>query len=127
LEKIGIVRGDESMCVRVWVFVISNLVFWENVMGYQIVDSFPSPRNEPRGLAWDGTYLWCADAGMDSVYCLNTLGGIVISAFPFSIDSSYGGLTWGKDSSIWIANGRIIYEVNPTNGDEIYNFICPGG
>jgi DNA-binding beta-propeller fold protein YncE len=91
------------------------------------INSFPSPAGEPRGLAWDGEYLWCADAGTDSVYKLDKSDGSVISSIPFSIGSDYGGLTWGAESNMWIANGPIISELNPANGDVISSFSCPGG
>lgn len=92
-----------------------------------IVDSFPSPGSEPRGLAWDGEYLWCADAGTDSVYKLDISNGTVISSFPFSVGATYGGITWSDDNNMWIANGSLIYKVNPADGEVISSFSCPGG
>lgn len=93
----------------------------------EIVNEFPSPAGESRGLAWDGEFLWCADSGTDSVYKLDPSDGGIISAFSFSISSSYGGITWSSDNNIWIANGRYFYKVNPSNGAAMTNFHCPGG
>ncbi|KPJ66312.1 hypothetical protein AMJ44_08535, partial [candidate division WOR-1 bacterium DG_54_3] len=53
-------------------FCLVCLTFAQSAEAQGIVDSFPSPASEPRGLAWDGEYLWCADAGTDSVYKLDT-------------------------------------------------------
>jgi DNA-binding beta-propeller fold protein YncE len=93
----------------------------------EAIGSFPSPGEEPRGLAWDGEYLWCADAGTDSVYKLDISDGTVISSFWLPINLEYGGITWGSDTTIWVADGSMIYEVNPTNGAVISSFSCPGG
>ena len=110
-----------------FLFWLVWLTFVRSAEAQEITDSFPSPGGEPRGLTWDGEHLWCADAVADSVYQLDISNGSVISSFPFSIDPSYGGITWSEDSNIWIANGSLIYEVNPENGEVIYSFTCPGG
>jgi hypothetical protein len=92
-----------------------------------LVDSFPSPGREPRGLAWDGQHLWCADAEADSVYQLDSSTGAIVSGFPFSIDYAFGGISWGDSGDIWIANGDFIYRVIPSTGEIAYSFPCPGG
>ena len=97
------------------------------VNGQTIVDSFASPGSEPRGLAWDGEYLWCSDARTDVVYKLDTFSGDIVSEFPFNIYEDYGGITWGTDSTIWIANGSYIYEINASTGKTVHSFSCPGG
>lgn len=108
-------------------FCLVCLSFTRSTEAQGIIDSFPSPGSEPRGLAWDGEYLWCADAGTDSVYKLDISNGFVISSFPFSIESNYGGITWSDDNNIWIANGSYIQKVNPADGSVIFSFSCPGG
>lgn len=92
-----------------------------------LVDSFPSPGGDPRGLAWDGEYLWCADAQEDSVYRLDPSTGQVVSVFPFLIQDSYGGITWSNDSNAWVADGSFVYKVDPSTGEVIFSFSCPGG
>ena len=108
-------------------FCLVCLSFTRSTEAQGIIDSFPSPGSEPRGLAWDGEYLWCADAGTDSVYKLDISDGNVMSSFPFSIESSYGGITWSDDNNIWIANGDYVYKVDPATGDTVSSFHCPGG
>ena len=118
------------MLIRYFVALMFCLVcstFARSTEAQEIVDLIPSPGNEPRGLTWDGDYLWCADAGTDSVYKLDISNGSVISSFPFSIESGYGGITWSDDDNMWIANGSLIYKVNPADGEVLYNFSCPGG
>lgn len=92
-----------------------------------LVGSFPSPRGSPRGLAWDGEYLWCADAEADSVYQLNPHTGEVVSGFSFNILHWFGGITWSDDANVWIANGSHIYKVNPSTGEVVDSCSCPGG
>ena len=36
----------------------------------QQIKSFSTPGGEPRGLAFDGKYLWLADSNTDKIYCL---------------------------------------------------------
>ena len=108
-------------------FLSTCLTFAEPARALEVIDSFPAPASESRGLAWDGEYLWCADPGTDSVYKLDPTGGAVVSSFPFSIESDYGGITWSADTTLWIANGSRISEVNPANGNFISTFSCPGG
>jgi len=107
----------------VWVF------FGGAVMGQMLVDSFPSPGGEPRGLAWDGAHLWCADAQTDSLYELEVSTGGVVSRFAslYAIQDEYGGITWGDDSTIWLANGSRVYQFNPVTGGIVCSFSCPGG
>jgi streptogramin lyase len=97
-----------------------------SVRSQTVVDSFPSPGNEPRGLAWDGEYLWCADAQLGSLNQLDPSTGATVSAFSFNVQSDYGGITWGSDTSIWIANGRKVYNIDPSTADTISSFSCPG-
>jgi len=115
------------MKIKYLISILSFLVASAySIEGQQITDSFPSPGDEPRGLAWDGEYLWCADAGTDSVYKLDPSDGTIVYSFSFSIGSSYGGITW-DDGNIWIANGGNVYEVNPSTGQSLSYFHCVYG
>lgn len=108
-------------------FLMVCLTLTQPADAQEVINSFPAPAGESRGLAWDGEYLWCADAGTDSVYQLDISDGDVVSSFPFDIDSDFGGLAWSADTSIWIANGSQINMVNPANGNTLSGFTCPGG
>jgi DNA-binding beta-propeller fold protein YncE len=108
-------------------FLLGCLALAPLSQAQEITHSFPSPGGEARGLCWDGEYLWCADAGTDSVYKIDISDGTVVSSFAFPIEPDYGGITWSADSNIWIANGSTIHKVNPANGDVISSFSCPGG
>lgn len=92
-----------------------------------IIHSFPSPGSEPRGLTWDGTFLWCAEYSTGKIYKLNSETGVKIDSFSFPIQTLFGGITWGSEGQIWIANGGVIFEIDPDSGDTLSNFSCPGG
>jgi DNA-binding beta-propeller fold protein YncE len=104
--------------------VILCITFAVSAKSQTIVGSFSTPGNEARGLAWDGEYLWCADADADTVYKLNPSNGTIVASFPFSIGFDYGGMTWSDDNNVWIANGSRIYKVDPTNGNSLTSFDC---
>ena len=110
-------------------FILGLLSFLMSAPVYSqtIVNSFPSPGSEPRGLAWDGSYLWCAEYESGKVFKLDPAAGSKVDSFVFPIDSQFGGITWGSDNQIWMANGSYVYEVNPISGDTISSFRCPGG
>ncbi|HID93997.1 MAG TPA: hypothetical protein EYP60_07865 [bacterium (Candidatus Stahlbacteria)] len=101
---------------------------FSQLLGAQsIVNSFPTPGDNARGLAWDDTHLWCADATTDRIYKLDASDGSIISWFSFNVSDNYGGLTWSLNNNIWVANGVYVYRVNPLTGDTISSFHCPGG
>ena len=58
-----------------------------------IILQFPSPASSPSGLAWDGTHLWLADEGTDTIYELDPSNGSVLSSFK-SPGSELRGLVW---------------------------------
>jgi len=130
IKGISFILGGDKMSIRHPILLALSLVCLSvsQFSGAQtIVNSFATPGNTARGLAWDGTYLWCADASTDKVYKLNALDGSIISSFSFTIASSYGGLTWSSDGNIWLANGNYVYKINPSTGTTISSFHCPGG
>jgi DNA-binding beta-propeller fold protein YncE len=94
-----------------------------------LVDSFPSPADEPRGLAWDGEYLWCADAETDSFYKLDSSTGTIIGGIlsPLAINPEYGGIACSNDGNIWFANGQYVYKLDSATGAVLSSFSCPGG
>ncbi|MGB2697257.1 MAG: hypothetical protein WBD28_05275 [Candidatus Zixiibacteriota bacterium] len=98
-----------------------------HVYSQTIVNSFPSPGPEPRGLAWDGSYLWCAEYGSGRVSKLDPATGAKVDSFEFPLDSEFGGITWGSEDQIWVANGSYVYEIDPIFGDTLSSFRCPGG
>ncbi len=104
-----------------------NFLFSISVFSQTILNSFPSPGPEPRGLAWDGSFLWCAEYSTGKIYKLDPLTGGELGMFSFLLQSDFGGITWGSDDQIWVANGSYVYEVDPTSGDTLSSFHCPGG
>lgn len=73
----------------------------------QILLSFPAPGAEPRGLAWSGSHLWCADvSGEGTLYKINPNNGSVVASIP-SPGLYPLGLAW---------DGRYLWNVDPVEG-----------
>ena len=104
-----------------------SLLIAVSVYSQTIINSFPSPGLEPRGLAWDGSYLWCAEYSSGKIFKLNPLTGAKADSFSFPLQSDFGGITWGSNDQIWVANGIYVYEIDPASGDTLSFFRCPGG
>jgi len=109
-------------------FFVFFLLSASNLFAQQIVKSFPAPSTEPRGLAWDGNFLWCADFSQDSIYRIDPANGNILSSIPFDVyDSDWGGLTWSDDGKLWVANGPYIFKIDPQTAETLSSFHCPGG
>lgn len=98
-----------------------------SVNSQTIVNSFPAPGPEPRGLAWDGSFLWCAEYSSGQVLKLDPVTGAKVDSFSFPFQSNFGGITWGSADQIWVANGSYVYEIDPATGNTLSSFHCPGG
>ena len=110
----------------VLLFVFFHLATSLPAFSQKIVNQFAAPGDRSRGLAWDGTYLWCADEIDKKIYKLNPSTGEVISSISFTVQYDKGGLTWSSDGNIWIANGLHAYKLHPNTGDTMATFQCPG-
>ena len=90
-----------------------------------ILSSFPAPPgSNPHGLAWDGTNLWLADNGSDTIFELTTTG-TVVSSFP-TPGPNPRGLTW-DGTNLWLSdnNTDTVYELS-TTGTIVSSFPSPG-
>jgi hypothetical protein len=67
-----------------------------------VVDAFDCPGSFPKGLTYDGLYLWYADAAEDKIYQMSTAGSVQ-SSFTLPLNSSPTGLTW-DGATLWIAD-----------------------
>ena len=93
----------------------------------QILQEFDAPGPEARGLAWDGDYLWCADAEKDSIYQIDPTTGRAIHAIAFDFLNDYGGgLTWGKGDVLWVTRYSYFHRIDPTTGQLLFQFDAPG-
>ena len=97
----------------------------------QIVSELSAPGPEARGLAWDGDYLWCADASTDKIYKLDPQDGSVVSSINFALDINFGGITWSPDGYLWVSDFRsnqsYYYKIDPVTAAIRTSFHCPGG
>jgi DNA-binding beta-propeller fold protein YncE len=117
--------------MKTWlrIFFIGLLISIPVHSGAQhIVQEFNAPGTESRGLAWDGQYLWCADAAKDSIYKIDPTTGQVIHSIYFDLDFTYGGgIVWSDDAALWVTRWQYFRKLDPSTGQEITNFHCPGG
>ena len=109
-----------------------SIAFSVNVLALTVIDSFDSPDEGSRGLAFDGKYLWlCGSFSYDStpIYKLNTSGN-VIDSFD-SPDSDPRGLAF-DGTYLWLCgynvpihhNNPLIYKLD-INGNVIDSFDSP--
>jgi streptogramin lyase len=81
-----------------------------------ILLKFPAPGSNPSGLAWDGTHLWLADDGTDTIFKLDPTDGRVLSSFK-SPGSSPRGLVW-DGNHLWQADNatRKLHQLDRATG-----------
>ncbi len=89
-----------------------------------LINSFDSPGSAPRGLAYDGAYLWNVDFDSDKIYRLDSSGNITTSFdSPASEPSGLaydGSFLWNADSGT-----GVIYKLD-TSGNIAASFNAPG-
>ncbi len=78
---------------------------------FEVINSFPSPGDNPRGLAWDGSNLWNCDWIQQRIYQLDTSGNI-IDYINWPHREAYG-LTY-DGSNLWVCDNTsdYVYEVS---------------
>jgi len=89
----------------------------------EVLTSFSSPERDPRGLAFDGKFLWLADKGRDKIYKLDTTGKVITG---FSSPGPYpSGLAF-DGTFLWLADyfKEKIYKLD-TTGKVITSFSSP--
>jgi len=111
--------------------MLGTLILQGVGQGQEIVRQFEAPGSASRGLAWDGQYLWCADANAERVYQLDPQNGHTIASFDFSMDFQHGGLAWSPDGYLWLTDYERgtsrFYKVDPSSASVVSSFHCPGG
>ena len=71
--------------------VIALIAVAVSAAAQDIVNQFDAPGFDSRGLAWDGQYLWCADAAKDSLFQIDPASGHVVHAIFFDFYLVPGG------------------------------------
>ena len=93
-----------------------------------VVKEFHAPGSEARGLAWDGEYLWCADAEEGAIFKIDPASGRVEHSIPFDVPDTFGGgITWSDDGALWVSRFQYFHKLDATTGQELAEFHCPGG
>ena len=94
---------------------------------FEIVNTFEAPQDSsPRGLAWDGTYLWLSDDAQDMIYKLTTNGEVVTSfAWPSEFGTAPYGLTWDGEYLRIVSNSDDKILKLTTEGVWVSEFAAP--
>lgn len=104
-----------------------TLIFNKNLkIQLEISRGFATPgQGDPRGLAWDGSYLWMAEDDTKSLYRIDTLDGSVVDTINTPGNSNTQGLTW-DGSHLWHAeyDGRV-YKIDPVAKIVVLSFNTP--
>jgi len=100
-----------------------NYLYGEEIL------NFDSPGSRPRGLTYDGTYLWLVDdATPPVIYRLDTNDGS--STLNFDAPGTEAtGIAWDFDNSVlWHCDEAtaLIYKLNPATGAVLDSFAAPG-
>ena len=111
------------------IIMISGIIMIPVMTSAQyVVKEFDAPGSEARGLAWDGEYLWCADADEGAIFKIDPVSGNRVHSIPFDVPTTYGGgITWSGDGALWISRLQYFHKLDPETGQEIDEFHCPGG
>lgn len=95
--------------------------------------SFPSPDGSPRGLAFDGSYLWCANTGDGNsvngakIYKLDPITGAIVNTYS-SPGTNPFGLAW-DGSYLWHSDfgTGMIYKIDTSTMTSVSSFSYSSG
>jgi len=109
-------------------FLLVNFLMILNSSGTEIMASYATPKDNPRGLAWDGEYLWLvhyqdySDLGL--IVKINPNNGHVLDSFP-SPGTRPKGLAFGGNY-LWIVdvqnNKYKIFKIDPTDNGKVIDY-----
>ncbi|MBN1619629.1 T9SS type A sorting domain-containing protein [candidate division WOR-3 bacterium] len=96
--------------------------------------AFPSPDGAPRGLAYDGVYLWCANSGDGNssngkkIYKLDATTGAILNTYVTPGNTNPYGLAW-DGSYLWHSDfgTDMIYKIDTTTMNSVYSFSYGSG
>jgi hypothetical protein len=120
--NLWVVEGDQASNNEGTIFHIDT--------SGNILSSFSAPGESdlgpaPKGLASDGTYLWCLDYLDDKIYKL-AVTGEVVSSISLGSGGIYSGLAW-DGTYLWAAEwfDSIIYKIDPSDGQILDSLNAP--
>lgn len=98
-----------------------------------LIGTIPAPDGAPRGLAWDGTYLWCANSGDGNsingakIYKLNPTTGAILGTYTTPGTGPYGlafdgSYLWHSDYST-----DTIYKIDTSTVTPVSSFSSGSG
>lgn len=105
----------------------TDTIYRLNYSDMSVLDSFPSPRNDPAGLAYGGGYLWAAILQSGPIIKIDRNTGLEVDFVDVPMDTRPFGLTWA-DGYLYVGddNNDVIYKIHPNSGDVVSTFPSPG-
>ena len=90
-----------------------NTIYETNPSNGNVLSSFAFPGTEPRGLAWDGSYLYAIDGPSLTLNQLDTAGNLIDSVSIASLGNNPEGLTW-DGQYFWVTENDTdtIYQID---------------
>ena len=93
-----------------------------NIYDYATIRKFSHPDSSPRGLAWDGTYLWAAGEKQKKIFKIDPITGTVLTSFPIPGNYVPRGLAY-DGTYLWLATAEwILQKINPATGEVLTTF-----
>jgi transglutaminase-like putative cysteine protease len=104
---------------------MSDMMYCLDPADGKIIDSITAPGYVPRGLTWDGRYLWCVDAEAAELYAIDP-GTEIVEKTIYCPVSRPGGLAW-DGQYLWIAADRNekLHQISPEDGTTIKTIPSP--
>ena len=90
-----------------------------------VIQSFASPAAQPRGVEWDGRFLWITSQSTDLIYQVNPVTGSVIKSFA-APDSTPTELAF-DGHFLWLCGGETntIFQLDQITETTIKSFSAP--
>jgi|GEM_PF-262658 hypothetical protein len=121
------IHAEKRLCAT---FVILGLtLLFQPFLGRcqigEILRSFPGPGQAPTGIAFDGQFVWIADASTGQIYRMDRETGQVLQSFA-APDAAVTGLAW-DGTYLWctVEQKNRIYCLNPSSGAVEKEFPLP--
>ena len=107
------------------IFIVLLIIV--NCTGTEIKKSYATPEDNPKGLAWDGEYLWLVhdqDSDTGLITKIDPNNGVILDAFS-SPGNEPKGLTFG-DNHLWIIDKQnyeyYIFKLDPSEKGKVKDY-----
>lgn len=99
---LGLTFDGSNLWIVKW---FPDYVVYKITTSGSLVSFFTAPSNNPRGIAWDGEYLWIGDAQSRVLYQVDTLGTTIRTVSMSGVINWSMGMVWvpeHTDGHLWV-------------------------